>query len=579
MKRGVLLTFELSPGRTAPALLQDLTLYEPWQSTLPNLLADSPLHFSQVQYLGEAINLGSCRHRFCIKPRQSSPPAQDETPGPETVWTAAAFCLACRVHVHIKVDYTTRFEHAPCPNADHPLHHLVRSEFQETLERNLWRRQNPSSEDEIYTFKCSSTTCSATVTIRFSPPVLRPNDVRVLTNTDLLSQRTEEAFRRQEGQTEGMKNPTPTDVLCDLRSYLRNAWKAKSDSKFSLIRLTNKRFIVRFGPDGIACRNVLEHLGFQLDPGNAWKVPEPIFEESQPFQSAVNVFLDNAEHEIVALILQRPHGEREQIQDLVQPQSADRELSRVLGSQDYDKHPSSRTEKLGPEMRTGSFIALGCPSDLSDDLVIKAYQWQVETDPQNTPTYLSNLRYIANQRQSDIVETAVVMETSRGRFEVEMLNKAYKAFQLTGREALVNDDDIIGSFTATLADAPAHELELRDYLRIIGVHRNSKKLIDTAQNGKAVKIDLRTSLTSSPPVLETYEQALLFLDASPTNEDEHIQALFAVKVCVTFRSFHLTSDTDYLIKDQRQQKRGRPGNQSRFNNCKTPQKPLSNILD
>lgn len=472
-----------------------------------------------------------------MKPRQSQPPAQDERPGPDTVWTVAAFCLVCRVHVHVKVDYTTRFEHAPCPSAEHPLHHLVRSEFQEPLERNLWRRQNPNSEDEIYTFKCSSSTCSATVSVRFSPPVLRPNDVRTLTNPDLLSQRTGEAFRRQEGQTEGMKNPTPADVLCDLRSYIKNSWKANSDSKFSLIKLTNKRFIVRFGPDGTACRDVLEHLGFQLEPGNAWKVPEPIYEESQPYQSAVNVFLDNAEHEIVALLLARPHSEREQVQDLSQPPSADREFSRLLGCQDYDKHPSSRTEKLAPDMRAGYFIALGSPSDLSDDLIIKAYHWQVQTDPQNAPTYLSNLRYIANQRQSDLLETEVVLETSQGRFEVEMLNKAYKAFQLTGREATVNDDDIIGSFTATLEDSPAHEHELREYLRIIGIHRNSKMLTDTAQNGKAVNRNLYTLLTRSGIVLETYEQALIFLDAGPTTEDEHIQALFAVKVCVTLTSF------------------------------------------
>lgn len=421
-----------------------------------------------------------------MKPRQSHPPTQDERPGPDTVWSVAAFCLVCRVHLHVKVDYTIRFEQSPCPTADHPLHHLVRSEYQETLDRNQWRRQNPNSEDELYAFKCSSSTCSARVTIRFSPPVLRPNDVRTLTNPDLLSQRTEEAFRRQGGQTEGMKNPTPTDVLCDLRSYLKNAWKANSDSKFSLIKLTNKRFIVRFGPDGTACREVLEHLGFQLEPGNAWKVPEPVFEESAPFQTPVNIFLDNAEHEIVALLLTRPHNEREQVQDLSQPPSADRELSRLMGSQDYDKHPSSRTVILTPEMRTGSFIALGCPADLSDNLIIKAYHWQVQTDPQNTPTYLSNLRYIANQRQSDLLETEVVLETSQGRFEVEMLNSAYKAFQLTGREGAVNDDDIIGSFTATLADSPAHEHELREYLRIIGVHRNSKKLTDTAQNGKKV---------------------------------------------------------------------------------------------
>ena len=391
-----------------------------------------------------------------------------------------------RIHLHVKVDYTIRFEQAPCPSAEHPLHHLVRSEFQEPLERNLWKRQNPTSKDEIFTYKCSSSTCSATVTVRLSPPILTKEHVHILTDSDLLGQRTEDAFRRQGGQTEGMKYPTATDVLCDLRSYIKNSWKANAEAKFGSIKLTNKRFIVRFGPDGAACQQVLEHLGFQLDPANAWKVPEPNYEESEPFQDEANVFLDNVEHEIVSLIAARPYVEREQIQDIPQPASAEKELARVLGCQDYDTHPSSRTVKLSPEMRTGPFIALGCPSDLADELIISAYHWQVQTDPHHAPTYLSNLRYITDQRQSDLLETEVVLETSQGRFDVETLNNAYKAFQLTGREAFINDEDVIGSFVATLADSPAHEHELREYLRIIGVHRNSKRIINTAQNGERV---------------------------------------------------------------------------------------------
>lgn len=53
-------------------------------------------------------------------------------------------------------------------------------------------------------------------------------------------------------------------------------------------------------------------------------------------------------------------------------------------------------------------------------------------------------------------------------------------------------------------------------------------------------------------VLETYEQALIFLDAGPTTEDEHIQALFTVKVCVTSTSLCIPLLTDPLTKDQRQ---------------------------
>lgn len=188
----------------------------------------------------------------------------DERPDPETIWTVAAFCQVCRLHLHVKVDYTIRFEEAPCPSTDHPLHHLVRSEFQEPLERNAWLRQNPKSRDEIFTYKCSSKTCSATVTVRLSPPVLRPSDLQHLLDPEMLRQRTEDAFKERDGNTEGMRHPEPIDVLTDLRAYVRNSWRAHKDAKFGSINLSNRRFVVRFGPEGTACKDVLERLGFQL---------------------------------------------------------------------------------------------------------------------------------------------------------------------------------------------------------------------------------------------------------------------------------------------------------------------------
>ncbi|KIX99111.1 uncharacterized protein Z520_05572 [Fonsecaea multimorphosa CBS 102226] len=490
-------------GRTAPAFLEDLTLYEPWRDSedLPNLLADSPLKFIHVPYLADLLPLQGCRHKFGLKPRQSEPPALDERPGPQSIWSIAAFCQVCRVHLHVKVDYTIRFNNGPCPSVEHPLHHLVRSDFQEPLEKNAWERRNPDSQDEIYSYRCSSRTCSATVTVRYSPPVLRPSDIHTLTDHSLLRQRTEDAFREREGHTEGMRHPGPMDVLHDLRAYLRNSWRARDDPKYRSINLSNRRFIVRFGPEGSACKDVLEHLGFQLVPGDCWMVPEPNFEENLPYQSPVNLWLDNAEHELTALLLSRPYEERQQLQDVTPPVPAERELSRALGCQDCES-----------PARVGPFTALGCPMDLSDQLVAKAYHWQVQTDPPNAHLYLTNLKYIGNQRQSEALETEAVLETSRGRFDTEMLDEAYKAFHLTGLGGPVSDEDIIGSFTAQLADSPGHEHQLRDYLRIIGVHRDSKRITDTAMN-----------------IIDSYESALAFLDADPTIEDEHIQALFAVK--------------------------------------------------
>ena len=63
-------------------------------------------------------------------------------------------------------------------------------------------------------------------------------------------------------------------------------------------------------------------------------VPEPNLEDEQPYESPVNLWLDNAEHELLALIMSRPYEERQQLQDILPPVSAEKELSRVLGCQD-----------------------------------------------------------------------------------------------------------------------------------------------------------------------------------------------------------------------------------------------------
>ncbi len=274
-------------------------------------------------------------------------------------------------------------------------------------------------------------------------------------------------------------------------------------------------------------------------------VPEPNFDDDQPYENPVNLWLDNAEHELLALIISRPHEERQQHQDVSPPVFAERELLRALACQDCrsatcscmrcanrildDTHPSSRTANTSAEMRTGAFIALGSPMDLSDTLIAKAYQWQIQTDSQNAPIYLSGLKHIANQRQSTDLQTEVVMETSRGRFDTESLNEAYRAFHLSDLQGAISDEDIIGSFTAQLADSSSHEHQLRENLRIIGVHRNSKRIMDTALNGEFHR-GVAASTTYSCAVIDSYESALAFLDADASIDDESIQALFAVKV-------------------------------------------------
>lgn len=211
--------------------------------------------------LQELLPDGSCQHSFVTKPRQSLPPGQDERPTRDSIYKVSALCRYCRIHVQLKVDYTIRWEERPCPNADNPLHHLLSSPWRESVARNDWISKNWNSQAQIYVFECSSPTCSAAVTVQIKPPVLDDQDVRTLIDKDLLKQRTDEAFRTNAGHVEGMKYPTPMDVLVDLRQYLRNAWTRDPRS----IAIDNRRFIVRFGPGGNACRDILEKLKFKQE--------------------------------------------------------------------------------------------------------------------------------------------------------------------------------------------------------------------------------------------------------------------------------------------------------------------------
>ena len=343
----------VSTGRSAPSLLQDLLLFDPAQNTQPgyHLLEDSLKSFTRAPYIGQLLSPGSCTHNFSLQPRQCSLPLLDERPSLETVWHVAACCQKCRLHLVLKIDYRTRRLDAPCPTYESPLHHLIRSpERQDAAYREL--SANSQSRDEaqninreVHVYECSSPSCSAIVSITLTPPVLDYDHLHLLLDGELLRKRTDAAFESKQGNTEGMKRPTPVDVLMDLRAYIRNSWRQDTQAQISF---DNKRFVVRFGPDGQPCAPVLMLLGFTLLVSNlctcwysywlwykndCWTVPQPDLGESFPIASSHNVFLDNAEAELSALIIDRPAEERTASQDTTRLDSAYDYLSRALSCQ------------------------------------------------------------------------------------------------------------------------------------------------------------------------------------------------------------------------------------------------------
>jgi len=445
------------------------------------VLRDAPWFYSGHDNVAPLLPEDSCHHAWCAKGRQDVLPALDARASPDSVYKFAGVCRKCRMHVELVVNYTVRWESEPCPNSTHPLHHFVHSPWREGVARNDSFLTGAETRGEILAFECSSPTCSATVFVRLRTPVLSDEHVRLMTDRALLNLRAEEVIGLEPARFEGHKKPTPVDVLSDLRSYLKNSFEHQEPRP---IKADNKRFSLRFGIDGQACKDVLDFLGFKYEHREHWLPPQPNYDDSAPFRDPVNIFMDDVVWEISILISQLSEDDRRQVHDNTSLPDADKDLLRVLGAQDYDKHTSARTAILDPATRNICYTALGAPQDASDELVSFAYRQQVRTNRREGPSYLLYVRQIANERRSELLETLVATEYSAGNFDSEQLNEAYRYFALSPRDDGATDDFILGTFQARLQDSIKHEADMRARLRIIGVHRNSQRIIDVAEDGK-----------------------------------------------------------------------------------------------
>jgi ubiquitin carboxyl-terminal hydrolase 25/28 len=142
------------------------------------------------------------------------------------------------------------------------VHHLV---YQSGRQRNGFNIEEVTPKGqrvETFYYSCSLPTCAATVSVRILSPLLGPEFVRLLTDLDLLKERTDEAISTNPERLEGITRPLPINVLDNLRTYIYNALHERQLSK--PISAINKRFVVCFGVEGQACKGLLEFLGFRF---------------------------------------------------------------------------------------------------------------------------------------------------------------------------------------------------------------------------------------------------------------------------------------------------------------------------
>ena len=195
--------------------------------------------------------------------------------------------------------------------------------------------ESTGQQIEEYSYQCSCKSCPTSVKVTVKTPVLTPKFVNLLTNTQLVQKRAEEAIQAFPDRLEGVATPLPINVLLNLRTYIHDALNDAKRSKS--INAANKKFMVCFGVYGQPCQELLQFLQFSwkvrihaLSPAHpsqfrngadvvsqhrqddaVWEPPPANKWAAVPFRDPLNIFLDDVEHELIALIKSRPPQELE----------------------------------------------------------------------------------------------------------------------------------------------------------------------------------------------------------------------------------------------------------------------------
>ncbi|KAL5340525.1 hypothetical protein BJX70DRAFT_361255 [Aspergillus crustosus] len=500
-------------GKTAPRLVQDILLYDPAHvpGTGRNLLADVPPVYPE-NYQGSPyfISPTACRHVYVTKPNQSTRPQEGEDRGSSgTPTKISAICSRCRYHLQLKVEYNPVGQSSQTLS-DH-IHHLV---YQYGGHKGGRTREEVTPKGqavETFHFECSYATCSYQASIRLATPVLSEDNVRLLTDFDLLQKRTDEALAADPERLEGVARPQPITVLMNLRTYVENSMRNNQQSKS--ISAVNKRFMTSFGVDGRPCQDLLEFLGFTFKSNGLWDPPRPNPWAEFPYQDPQKIFLDDVLHELSALIEQRPLIEKKGNQAEYPYHSALNDFLYAVDAFDYLKAP--RLHEF--QMAAAPFCEdLGVVEDMLTSSVIEAFNRQIAVDPGRAPGYLKCLKEIGLLRGGEdavaidrAVETAC---TEHNLYTEADIVEAYRYFGLSHDDPRLTEDSIIGKFYAYLSSTP-QETETRRQLWRIGDSRKSERIKSAAEDRVA-----------------TPEQAQVFLGVSDDTPDDFVMAMFTAKV-------------------------------------------------
>ena len=252
-------------GKTAPRLLEDLLKYDPKNRRRDdyNSLTDLfPIDGSDETF-NKDLHAEGCQHNYSLKFEQSFIPPIDTRADSTTAWKIAAICLLCRYHVDLIIDFRGRESYLnACPNKEYPLHHFIFEPSSLDLGREAEERDliEPQPSSSHFQFHCTAGQCQAALLIQLHPPRLRNDQLRKLTDPDLLEARKKAAIEADPARFDEFQTAKPVEVLEVLNAYFRDSLDLTRPASRRRIPVRNRFFMLSFGSD---CDNILEDLGFR----------------------------------------------------------------------------------------------------------------------------------------------------------------------------------------------------------------------------------------------------------------------------------------------------------------------------
>ena len=201
-----------------------------------------------------------------------------------------------------------------------------------------------------------------------------------------------------------------------------------------------------------------------------------------------------------------------------------------------------------------SFTTIGALPDFSDELVLYCFGRVIMLDPDRRATHFQCLRDIATSRDSEALTQRISLLELQGFVGQAEVEEAFEYFGIRDeKQSIISDEQLLGEYRSRLYDIGKNEeVRAKQALSTIAKARNSGLLVQNAHaHGESISKH-HLSQASAPPAnkmsdhgtlymedvdymdietdrlvaeLETYDQAIAFLESTPATTYEGIIAM------------------------------------------------------